>query len=214
MKNFLDYKVILWDFDGVIMDSMPIRSNGFSLVLKSYPEEQVKELMDFHNLNGGLSRYVKFRHFFENIRGEAITEEQVQEHANSFSKIMLEALIDENLLIKDSVRFIENNWDKYEMHIVSGSDGNELRQICDALDLTRYFKSINGSPTPKKQLVKNLFLEWKYDSKDTLLIGDSINDAEAAEFNGIDFIAYNNPLLAADFEYLNSFSNLSSSKNV
>jgi len=201
------YKVILWDFDGVIMDSMPIRSNGFGAVLKDYPQEQVQELMDFHNLNGGLSRYVKFRYFFETIRGESITEEGVQALANSFSEIMLASLINEDLLIKDAVRFIETNWQKYEMHIVSGSDGVELNKICNALDLNLYFKTINGSPTPKKELVKKVIEQYKYNKTDVVLIGDSINDLEAAEVNNISFIGYNNTSLIADeSNYITSFS--------
>lgn len=207
MRKLLENKVILWDFDGVIMDSMAIRSNGFSLVLNSFPDEQVQELMDFHNLNGGLSRYVKFRYFFEKIRGEVITEEQVLDYAASFSEIMLNALIDENLLISDSVNFIKQNYDKYEMHIVSGSDGNELRKICEALNLSKYFKSINGSPTPKKQLVKDLLLDFRYLNTDVILVGDSINDLEAAEASAIMFYGYNNPSLSKESEnYIESFS--------
>jgi len=189
------YKVILWDFDGVIMDSMPIRSNGFGAVLKDYPEEQVKQLMDFHNLNGGLSRYVKFRYFFEKIRGESISEESVQELANSFSDIMLKSLINEDLLIRNSVSFIEDNSEKYEMHIVSGSDGVELNKICEALDLSRYFKTINGSPTPKIELVRKIINNYGYNESTVVLIGDSRNDYDASMENNIDFIGYRNPSL-------------------
>jgi len=195
---FEKYKVILWDFDGVIMDSMPIRSNGFAAVLKNYPVDQVSQLMDFHNQNGGLSRYVKFRYFFENIRGESVTEDKVQVLSSSFSEIMLNSLINKELLIKDSIAFIEANSDKYEMHIVSGSDGIELNKICEALDLSKYFKSINGSPTPKNQLVEELIRNNSYDKGDIVLVGDSINDLDAANANGISFIGYNNQALKSD----------------
>lgn len=203
------YKVILWDFDGVIMDSMPIRSNGFGMVLHAYPKEQVQALMDFHNLNGGLSRYVKFRYFFEVIRGESITDDQVLDLAESFSKIMLESLIHTELLIEDSVSFIDRNSKKYEMHIVSGSDGNELRKICEHLNLTKYFKSINGSPTPKNDLVNQVLQDNSYNRNDVVLIGDSKNDLDAAIINEIDFFGYNNPLLKAEdakFDYITLFS--------
>ena len=195
---FEKYKVILWDFDGVIMDSMPVRSNGFAAVLKNYPVDQVSQLMDFHNQNGGLSRYVKFRYFFETIRGEFITEEEVQSLADSFSEIMLNSLVNKELLIQDSVAFIEANSDKYEMHIVSGSDGVELNKICDALDLSKYFKSINGSPTPKNQLVASLIGNNNYDKSNIVLVGDSINDLDAANTNGISFVGYNNQALNSD----------------
>jgi len=186
------YKVLLWDFDGVIMDSMPIRSKGFEVVLAGYPKEQVDQLMAFHEANGGLSRYVKFRYFFEEIRKESITDQEVLILADKFSEIMLSLLMDQNLLIQDSVSFIRSNWQKFEMHIVSGSDGKELRIINDSLDLSSFFKTINDSPTPKKQLVAAVLADNQYDKKEVILIGDSINDFDAASFNEISFAGYNN----------------------
>ncbi|MGY0034897.1 HAD family hydrolase [Pedobacter sp. NJ-S-72] len=201
------YKVLLWDFDGVIMDSMPIRSKGFELVLAEYPKEQVEQLMAFHEANGGLSRYVKFRYFFEEIRKESITDDEVLALAGKFSEIMLSLLMDENLLIQDSVSFIRNNWQKFEMHIVSGSDGKELRIINDSLDLSSFFKTINGSPTPKKQLVEAVLADNQYDKKDVILIGDSINDFDAASFNDISFAGYNNTELKIVSEnYIEQFT--------
>lgn len=201
-----EFKVILWDFDGVIMDSMPIRGKGFEEVLKEYPNEQVSQLMQFHEQNGGLSRYVKFRYFFEEIRKESITEAQVLGLAESFSKIMFQLLLDEKLLIADSVKFIKENYSDYEMHVVSGSDGKELRAICEGLKLAQYFKTINGSPTPKKELVASLIDHNKYNRDEIVLIGDSINDFEAAVENGISFVGYNNPTLGNKSGYINKFA--------
>lgn len=46
--RFKNKKNILWDFDGVLMDSMPVRNKGFELVLKEFPNKQVQDLMQFH----------------------------------------------------------------------------------------------------------------------------------------------------------------------
>lgn len=187
-----NYKVILWDFDGVIMDSMPVRDMGFEIVLQKYPKDQLGLLMDYHRNNGGLSRYNKFRYFFEEIRKEAVTDAEINLLAEEFSRVMLQNLLDENLLIEDSVKFIKKNYANYKMHIVSGSDGNELRYICDKLGLSKYFISIHGSPTPKVQLVEKLLADNEYKIEDTCLIGDSLNDLEAANVNNIAFLGYNN----------------------
>ncbi|MHC0441177.1 HAD family hydrolase [Flavobacterium sp. 3-210] len=203
-----NYKTILWDFDGVIMDSMPVRDKGFEIVLKKYPQEQVSLLMEYHRNNGGLSRYNKFRYFFENIREEKITDEQIKELAEEFSVVMLQNLLDSKLLIEDSLNFIKENYLKYNMHVVSGSDGNELRHICESLNLSKYFMSINGSPTPKNELVKILLAEHQYKIEDTCLIGDSFNDLEAAQVNNINFLGYNNEKLVDKTEnYIDSFLN-------
>jgi len=195
MQNFINKKNIFWDFDGVIMDSMTVRNRGFELVLKEFPNEQVELLMQFHLKNGGLSRYVKFRHFFEEIREENVTEEEIKEWAQRFSKIMREELVQPALLIEDSLNYIKENYKKFNMHIVSGSDGEELKYLCEKLEISRYFISIHGSPVPKKELVHSLLINHDYTGEDTILIGDSINDYEAAEINDIDFCGYNNEQL-------------------
>lgn len=194
-------KIFFWDFDGVIMNSNEVRDFGFQQVLKDYPQDQVTELMNFHKLNGGLSRYVKFRYFFENIRNESISDGDILLWSKKFSDIMLQQLIDPILLIDETIKFIINNYKKYRMHVVSGSDQNELRFICTELGIAKYFKTIHGSPTPKNDLVTILMADNGYNSDDCILIGDSINDYDAAIKNQISFMAYNN-------EKLNNLSNM------
>lgn len=207
MRNFLNKENIFWDFDGVIMDSMPVRNKGFELVLKEFPNEQVKLLMQFHLKNGGLSRYVKFTHFFEEIRGEKVTQAEIKEWAQKFSGIMREELVQPALLIEDSLHFIKENYRKFNMHIVSGSDGEELRYICEKLDISQYFISIHGSPVPKKELVQKLLTTHNYHLENTILIGDSINDYEAAYVNNIEFCGYNNERLKVlNTFYIESFT--------
>lgn len=207
MQQLKKYKTILWDFDGVILDSMPIRDHGFVEVLKDFPEEDVARLLRYHHQNGGLSRYVKFRYFFEEIRQTKITTAEVQTLADDFSEIMLKNLINPGYLIKDALAFIQANYQKIDFHIVSGSDEIELNKICEGLQIAAYFKSIHGSPTPKNELVKNLLQKEAYVLKETCLIGDSVNDAEAAQVNHIDFFGYNNEALKRQFPgYIESFS--------
>jgi len=189
-------KVILWDFDGVIIDSNRARENGFIEVLQDYPQEQVKQLIDYHRVNGGLSRYVKFTYFFEVIQGRSIPPAKLKELCTAFSEIMVNNLTDRSLLFKETNDFIKHNHKKMLMHIVSGSDQTELRYLCERLGIHDYFMSIHGSPTPKNDLVADLLTKNNYSHKDCLLIGDSVNDAEAAAFNRISFRCYNNADLA------------------
>jgi HAD superfamily hydrolase (TIGR01549 family) len=201
----INKKVILWDFDGVLLDSHAVRDMGFEVVLSDFSKEQVDRLLDFHRENGGLSRYVKFRYFFEAIRGEAITDEAIREWANRFSEIMKKLLINPELLIRDSIEFVKANHQQYRMHIVSGSDENELRYLCNQLGIAHYFHSIHGSPTPKNQIVKELLQTNEYNKDDCMLIGDSHNDFEAAQVNGMEFYGYNNLKLTGLGNYINKF---------
>lgn len=203
--NLENYKVILWDFDGVIVDSNKVREDGFREVLKDYPDNQIEELIKYHKQNGGLSRYVKFRYFFEKICNSCISEIELQCLADLFSKIMLKNLSSKSILISDTLLFLESNSDNFEMHIMSGSDQNELRILCSKLGIEKNFKSVNGSPTHKNKLVDDFLSNSSWCKDDVCLIGDSINDFEAANFNGIDFFGYNNIDLKKVSAYITSF---------
>ena len=192
MKSLEKYKTILWDFDGVILDSMPVRELGFRTVLKNYPHNQIEELIKFHQENGGWSRFVKIRYFFEKIRKEEVSTDFIQSLCNEFSSVMKSKLTSKELLISDSLDFIKRNHLTFQMHIVSGSEHGELNFLCKELGINSFFLSINGSPTSKIQHVSNLIEENSYDCREVILIGDSRNDWEAATANGIHFAGFNN----------------------
>ena len=69
-----NYKNIIWDFDGVIIDSSEIRIFAFREILKDYPIDKVDKLIDFHKINDGLSRYVKIDYFFSDIINQRINK--------------------------------------------------------------------------------------------------------------------------------------------
>jgi phosphoglycolate phosphatase-like HAD superfamily hydrolase len=124
--------------------------------------QEVSILLEFHRANGGLSRYVKFRYFFEEIRGEKISDDDINKWAIKFSQIVLKFLLNPGLLINETIDFVRNNQGRYKMHITSGSDQNELRFICQELEIAQFFDSIHGSPKPKKEWVKELIDMHKY----------------------------------------------------
>ena len=51
-------KNILWDFDGVILDSMQVRDYGFRKIFEEHSHEQVEKLIKYHRTNGGWSRKI------------------------------------------------------------------------------------------------------------------------------------------------------------
>lgn len=202
-------KNILWDFDGVIIDSLAIRDYGFREIFKEFDKQSVDKLIQYHNYNGGLSRFHKIEYFFNEILKQNITQDEILQYANKFTTIMRQELCNPEYLIANTIQFIKDNYKKYNFHIVSGSEHNELNFLCQKLDLSQYFISINGSPTPKNQLIKNLLESYNYNINQTILIGDSINDYEAASVNKIGFYGFNNENLRDKSKiYIEDWNNL------
>jgi phosphoglycolate phosphatase-like HAD superfamily hydrolase len=200
---------ILFDFDGVILDSMPTRAYGFKKIFENFDHVVVDKLLEFHNANGGLSRYIKIKYFYEKLLLKTISENEIHTLAERFSTIMRHELINKKYLIQETINFIQKNYTQYNLHIVSGSDEKELRYLCRKLELEKYFKSIHGSPTPKNTLVANVLQSNDYKENETILIGDSINDYEATQINKIRFYGYNNiELKSLSENYLENYMDL------
>ena len=199
---------ILFDFDGVIVDSMDVRRRGFKEIFNKYSNSLVEKLLEFHDINGGLSRYEKIRFFYRELLNEKVTENDIQVLANNFSIIMKKELIKKRYLIPETLEFLKNNYKGMRFHVVSGSDEKELKYLCKRLGISNLFISMHGSPVHKTTLVRRVIEKNRYNKEDTLLIGDSINDYDAALANGIEFYGYNNDMLK-QHNYISSMSNLS-----
>jgi len=197
-------KNIFWDFDGVIFDSMKIKSDGFMELFKEYDKLSLKRMEEYHYLHGGVSRFDKIRYFYNDILGKNINENEILDLADKFAKIIEKKLFNRDNLITDSINFIEKNYKKYKFHIVSGAEHNELNQICNSFDLSKYFISIDGSPTKKDILIKNILENYSYNREECILIGDAITDYNASLKNTIGFYGYNNINLKS-FNYIDNF---------
>ena len=53
MINFEKYSFIIFDYDGVVLDSNKLKSEAFAEALKNEPPDLVLELVEFHNNNKG-----------------------------------------------------------------------------------------------------------------------------------------------------------------
>lgn len=205
------YKNIIFDFDGVILDSISIRTDAFAYTLRGYPSDLVNKLIEYHLYHGGLSRFHKFQYFFDNLLHQELSEEKMQMLLADFSSFVKNKLTDKSLLIKDTIDYIINNHKKQQFFIASGSEQEELRYICYSLDIDHFFVGIFGSPTHKTTIVANIIQNYSLSHKETVMIGDSINDLEAAKSNHIGFFGYNNPELKSAQgygSYLDSFNDI------
>ncbi len=203
---FKKIKTIIFDFDGVILDSMDTRDKGFYEIFKNYPTNKVDELIVYHRHNGGLSRFHKIKYFYNEILGKDITQKQVSSYAEQFTQVMRKELVNTDLLIQETVDFIIKTHKEYELYIASGSEQNELRYLCKEFGIAKYFREILGSPTSKDEIVNKIIEETNSNLNDIVLIGDSVNDYTAAQVNHIKFYGYNNEKIkqVSDY-YINSF---------
>lgn len=186
MINFQKYKTILFDCDGVILDSNKIKSEAFFEVVKKYGEENALKLVEYNKENGGISRFEKINYFFQEILKVHVDSEVLQETVSSFGEIVKEKLLKSNLT-DGFQEFIENLPQDTIKIVVSGGLETELKEIFFYKGLVKYFDGIYGSPIAKNLIVENLIMNNQIEPS-FLLIGDSRIDYEVAKRYDMDFL--------------------------
>ncbi|WP_104706348.1 HAD family hydrolase [Helicobacter bizzozeronii] len=191
-------KVVVWDFDGVIFDSMHLKYEGFKTLFKRHTKADMDALKAFeayHYANGGVSRFDKIAYFYQQVLKQDIKPEQINALVEEFGQIIAKDLFSREHLNLEVLDFIQANDLKYTFHIASAALHSELQILCEFLGLKPYFKSIEGSPPQKAKILANLIITHHYKPYEMLLIGDSRSDYESAQANQIPFLGYNNPVL-------------------
>lgn len=186
----ISQKYILWDFDGVIIDSNLIRTNGFKYIFREFKSHQINQIIDYHLENGGLSRYNKINYFFKSILNSEIDEFSFKNYLNEFSEYVINEILNNNVLIMDTIDYVRNNSKKNI--IISASDQDELRYLCNKLNINSLFEGIYGSPTKKEDNIMKVIKDFEMPNGDIIYIGDSINDYNASVKNKIPFLGFNN----------------------
>lgn len=179
------YKTIVFDCDGVVLDSNKVKTQAFYQSSLPYGNSAAEKLRDFHTANGGISRYKKFEYFLDKIvvpgnEGPNI-EELLDTYAVEVQRGLIVCEVAEGL--KELRESTNANW-----LIVSGGDQAELRSVFLERGLDALFDGgIFGSPDNKEEILSRE-LAKKNILQPALFVGDSRYDHVAATKVGLDFI--------------------------
>ncbi|MDY7001188.1 MAG: HAD family hydrolase [Thermodesulfobacteriota bacterium] len=180
-------KIIIFDCDGVILDSVDIKTNAFVSLFEGYGQDAVELITDYHLRHGGVSRFEKFKYFFREYLGRSITEDEMLVLDQKFTKAALDALL-KTPLIPGVKEFLAAHHETWPLYVASGAPEHELKFIFNHLDLTQYFQGIYGSPRPKHAILAHIVQECEVKPEDALMVGDSHTDLAAALTVGTRFL--------------------------
>ena len=79
-------KSIIFDFDGVILDSTEIKTKAFAEIYKPHGEKVLKKVIKHHNLNEGQSRYKKFFYYHKHYLKKNISDKELNLLSIKFSE--------------------------------------------------------------------------------------------------------------------------------
>ncbi|MDP3395052.1 MAG: HAD hydrolase-like protein [Methanoregula sp.] len=183
--------VIIFDFDGVILESVSVKTEAFRQLF-SFSPEHVDEIVLYHLDNGGMSRFEKFRHIFKNILHQEISRKRFDDLSQQFSDLVEDKVANAPFVV-GALEFLQTQHATYSLYIVSATPEDELRRIVHSRNISQYFQGVFGSPVKKIDHIQRILTDNKLLSLDVIFVGDAINDEEAAKTAGVRFIGRENP---------------------
>ena len=183
-------EIIIYDFDGVICDSVNIKTDAFIELYRSYGKEIQSKVRTYHLENGGISRYQKFRFFESQILGKKVSESRINDLADRFSALVKKKVISSKY-IPGAIEFISKNKNKRQF-ICTGTPENEILEIIREKRIDTYFERVYGSPSTKTSIIKTIINECNISLDEYLFFGDAMTDYYAARECKIKFVGVQN----------------------
>jgi phosphoglycolate phosphatase-like HAD superfamily hydrolase len=182
------YKTIVFDCDGVILDSNITKIDSYFRTAKKLgaTDAQAQALVDHHVEFGGISRYPKFVWYIEEVLKQEATTVLVQEYLEAFSLAVKKGLM--RCKIADGLANLRKKTVNTKWLVVSGGDQQEIRELFVKRELVSLFDGgLFGSPDNKDTILMRE-IENSNIKLPALFIGDSKYDYQSSTRAGLDFV--------------------------
>jgi len=179
-------KAIIFDFDGVILESTEVKIDAFRELFCGYPD-RLKEVLAYHIEQGGISRFVKFRYIYKNILKKELTKEQEAELGRKFTELALDKVL-KVPYVPGAKEFLEKKRSQYKFFIASGTPDAELNEVITRRKMGKYFDGVYGSPETKSDIIRKIRKDHRLDKEEIVFIGDANSDRQAARDADIEFV--------------------------
>jgi HAD superfamily hydrolase (TIGR01549 family) len=179
-------KIVIFDFDGVILESADIKTRAFARLFESHPEH-VDAIVALHLKHAGVSRYTKFQMIHDDILGLPLDDAQLTRLGTEFSRLALEEIL-ECPYVPGAREFLEARHQGYHLYVASGTPEEELRDIVRQRDLADFFRAVYGTPAVKAEISRRILDETGLEPHEAVFVGDAMSDLEGARGAGVPFV--------------------------
>jgi phosphoglycolate phosphatase-like HAD superfamily hydrolase len=184
-------KIIFWDFDGVIKESLDIKSKAFELLFRNYEANLIEKILHHHESNGGVSRFEKISLYLR-WANASYDEVEVLKYAKKFSELVIEGVINSPWVF-GAQEYLQKNHKNIYFVLVTATPQDEIELIINRIGMSGCFREIYGYPHKKHDALANVLKKLNINSCDSLMIGDSEVDFLAAKKNCVPFILRKTP---------------------
>lgn len=180
-------RAVVFDFDGVILQSMDIKTDAFAELFSGEEPEAARRIVDHHLANGGISRFEKFRWAYREVLKRPLTAEAERALGERFN-LLVEEAVTKCAYVPGAREFLERRQGWRPFFVASGTPEEELRRIVERRGLSPFFSGVFGTPRKKAEILKAIATSLSCPAGELAMIGDAINDLDAARAVGARFI--------------------------
>ena len=179
-------KAIIWDFDGVIKDSVDLKGEAFKKLFEDQKIYIKNKIYKHHKNNGGLSRFIKLQKYLDWSSYENNIK-NLNLFAKKFSELVVKEVISANYI--DGIEnYLRGNQNRQKFFLVTATPEEEILKITKKLEIFDYFKIIIGYPKTKEEGFELILNESGMDNADFIVIGDSLSEYNAANKYSLKFV--------------------------
>jgi phosphoglycolate phosphatase-like HAD superfamily hydrolase len=193
-------RAVIFDFDGVILESADIKTEAFLELFSDYPELR-ERILKHHLENQGISRYRKFEWIYTTLLGKELDSEESRRLGEDFSTIVLEKILACDY-VPGARQMLESLDGRCMMFVASGTPQEELDRIVETRGLSRFFREVWGTPLGKSEIIRSILARYELEPEEVLFIGDGLSDYHAARETGVPFFARVVPAISSYWEEL------------
>jgi phosphoglycolate phosphatase-like HAD superfamily hydrolase len=180
-------QAIVFDFDGVVLESGDIKTDAFVELFSEWPEHR-SAIRAHHLANLGISRFEKFRWIYANLLRRELPDSECMALGERFSAIALDRVL-ACPFVPGALDTLTRLHGRLPLFVASGTPEEELLHIVDARGLARFFDEVHGSPKRKPDVLRSLLSRRGWSADRVLFVGDGETDHRAAVEVGTCFFA-------------------------
>jgi len=183
----MEYSAFIFDFDGVIADSVEVKTGAFAKLFSQYGSETEKKVVDHHRSHGGMTRVEKFKYYYREFLDRDITKKELKDLCHDFSLLVVDEVV-ASPGISGAYEFLEKWHEKVMCFVDSATPDNEIVEIVKRRGLDHFFHEVLGSGNSKSDNLKNILLKYRLDHQKCIFWGDAHSDYLAARECRVNFI--------------------------
>jgi len=185
-------RVVILDFDGVVLESNAVKTEAFREVFARFPEH-AEAMMAFHHAHVSLSRFGKFDRLLE-LMGRTGDASLRADLATDFSRRTLDRIMAAPF-VPGAEAFLHDITPRLPVYLASVTPADDLTFILQRRNLSRWFKDVYPCPPwTKPDAILDVLGRESATPAQALLIGDSAGDQHAASVTGVHFLGRNSGL--------------------